>query len=42
VLKDFIKKGLVDILDRNGTNKLGCSVRSEEERLEKNPNLRKG
>mgnify|MGYP001019702347 CR=1 FL=1 len=32
VLKDYIKKGLVDILDRDGCYNRGCSVRSEEDR----------
>ena len=43
VFKDYIKKGLVDILDRNGGNRRGCSVRSEDEHtLESHPHLRVG
>ena len=31
VMQDYIKKGLVDILDRDGSNRRGCSARSVDE-----------
>ena len=43
VYKDYIKKGLVDILDRDGGIRRGCSVRSEDEHtLESHTQLRVG
>ena len=44
VLKGYIRKGLVDILDRDGNYRRGCSMRSFDESgpLESNRNLREG